>query len=245
MKLLKNIVRVLALASLSLPLTPLTTAKAAEATPITVSSTDPSTEAASDGTITDSKTSTVNVTVLSGILTLDAVPDFNFGNISLGSTVKLKSNVATGSAEDGNSKGLLQVTDSRNLTAKEDIPGFTLTAKMSPLVSQDSQTSLDAILDLNPVPLLDADNNNVSSSSSNLFTKSASLDSSKTGTTSTVINLDKGSYNPGVVKANFNTPDSASMTLPKDSNINYDKSSKDMNAVVTWTLTAKPTVTTN
>lgn len=245
MKLLKNIVRVLALASLSLPLTPLTTAKAAEATPITVSSTD----SASDGTIADSKTSTVNVTVLSGILTLDAVPDFNFGNIALGSTVKLKNNTASkdfdNAVQDGNSKGLLQVTDSRNLTAKEDIPGFTLTAKMSPLVSQDSQTSLDAILDLNPVPLLDADNNNVSSSSSNLFTKSASLDSSKTGTTSTVINLDKGSYNPGVVKANFNTPDSASMTLPKDSNINYDKSSKDMNAVVTWTLTAKPTVTTN
>lgn len=57
--------------------------------------------------------SNANVTVVSGILTLDAVPDFGFGNAASGTTVSLKSNEATGDAQDGNDSGLLQVTDSR------------------------------------------------------------------------------------------------------------------------------------
>ena len=255
MKLLKNIIRILALTSLSLSLTPLTTAKAADANAISVNTSDLTKSddsvvtslAANDTTVADSKVSTVTVTVLSGYLTLDAVPDFNFGNIALGTTAKLKNNTAdtTGienPGEDGNTKGLLQVTDSRNLTSKEDIPGFNLSAKMGSLVGADN-TSLDAILDLSSMPLLDSNNNNVSSSSTNLSTQAASL-TSNASTTSTVMDLKKGSYNPGVIKAGFNTPDSASMTLPKSSDYSYDKSSKNMNAVVTWILTANPTVTT-
>lgn len=249
MKFLKNIIRLLALTSLSLSLTPLTTTKAAEADAISVDKSDSvvTSLAANDSTIADSKTSTVTVTVLSGYLTLDAVPDFNFGNIALGTTAKLKNNTPdttgmTNAVKDGNSKGLLQVTDSRNLTSKEDIPGFNLSAKMGSLVGADN-TSLDAILDLSSMPLLDSNNNNVSSSSASLSTQAASL-ASNASTTSTVMDLKKGSYNPGVIKAEFNTPDSASMTLPKNSDYSYDKSSKNMNAVVTWTLTANPTTTT-
>lgn len=249
MKFLKNIIRLLALTSLSLSLTPLTTIKAAEADAISVDKSDSvvTSLAANDSTEPNSTTSTVTVTVLSGYLTLDAVPDFNFGNIALGSTAKLKNNTpdTTGinnAVDDGNSKGLLQVTDSRNLTSKEDIPGFNLSAKMGSLVGTDN-TSLDAILDLSSMPLLDSNNNNVSSSSTSLSTQAASL-VSNASSTSTVMDLKKGSYNPGVIKAEFNTPDSASMTLPKDSDYSYDKTSKNMNAVVTWTLTANPTTTT-
>ncbi|CAJ1189714.1 hypothetical protein FD33_GL001983 [Companilactobacillus paralimentarius DSM 13238 = JCM 10415] len=249
MKFLKNIIRLLALTSLSLSLTPLTTIKAAEADAISVDKSDSvvTSLAANDSTEPNSTTSTVTVTVLSGYLTLDAVPDFNFGNIALGSTAKLKNNTpdTTGinnAVDDGNSKGLLQVTDSRNLTSKEDIPGFNLSAKMGSLVGTDN-TSLDAILDLSSMPLLDSNNNNVSSSSTSLSTQAASL-VSNASSTSTVMDLKKGSYNPGVIKAEFNTPDSASMTLPKNSDYSYDKTSKNMNAVVTWTLTANPTTTT-
>lgn len=246
MKHLKSIIRLLVLTCLSLPLTPLTTVKAADAIQVD------NTTSSDTTTATDSKTSTVKVTVLSGYLSLDAVPNFNFGNVALGSTVKLENNTHdsdefTGSASngiDGNDKGLLQVTDSRNLTSKENMPGFTVSASITDLNDAKGDISLSDILHLSSMPLLDGDNNNVSNTSSNLYTKEASL-SSITKNTEQIINLQKGTYNPGVIKANFNTPDSASMTVPQDSSYSGDKTTKKMNAVITWKLTTTPTVTSN
>jgi len=285
MKMFKNIVRLLVLTSLSLSLMPLTTTKAvtnndpiqvkdatkSSASPLDItysalSTSTPVTEADSTGTTTTDATntpvsSTVSVTVLSGILTLEAVPDFNFGTMTVGSTGKLKSNTVstdgfmldngtnTSSAtagRDGNSDGLLEVVDSRN--SLEKMPGFTLSASignLNQMMSSDDPT-LPAILHLSSVPLLDDENNNVSATGTDLKTEKASTSSplatGGTATSATVMNMLPGSYNGGLIKATFNTPDSASLEIPGTSN-NTNTSSKKMNAVITWTLNAAPAQT--
>jgi hypothetical protein len=273
MKMLKNIVRLLVLTSLGLSVTPLTTANAATAIQVDKSSElgistvandslDTAVPASADTTTTSTNdptkaTSNVSVTVLSGILTLEAVPNFNFGSVMQGSTAKLKNNTVdtTGynstdktkpitAGEDGNNNGLLEVIDSRNKTDK--MPGFTLSASMGPLKTVDSDTTtadLNAVLHLSAIPLLDGDKNNVSTSSTDQMTKPASIDSSKADSTATVMNLESGSYNAGIISASFTTPDSASLHV-LGSGDNTKQSAKNMNAVITWTLTAKPTVTT-
>lgn len=232
MKIFKNIVRLLVLTSLSLSASPLTTAKAA------------------DTVVKDSKDSTVSVTVLSGILTLDAVPDFSFGSMMPGTTAKLASNTIDASelegnsnvGEDGNSSGILQMTDSRNLTTKENIPGFTLSAAITELQGADGST-MPVSLTLNPLPLLNEKDENISTSSTDLMTNKSVI-SSEMGSTNDIIDLGKGEYNPGIIRAKFNTPDSASLTIPTPKEgIGNVKQAKNMNAVVTWTLTAKPSVT--
>lgn len=267
MKIFKNIVRLLALTSLSLSFSPLTTAKAVTVNnalggTTTTGSTNTDTSTSADASNSDkSDTSTVTVNVLSGILTLDAVPDFNFGSMMIGSTAKLASNTvdlddgfnsdsAAGdvtSGADGNSAGTLQMTDSRNTSGSDNMPGFVLTAKMGQLVnstSDDDSIALNAILNLSSIPLVDSNDENVSNTESNLSTEKAAITSD--GNSATVIKMTKGSYRPGVIKAKFNTPDSASLTIPKDGQsvtTSKDPSSKNVNAVVTWTLSANPTVT--
>lgn len=246
MKLLKNIVRLSFLISLSLSITPLTTAKAADAIQVqTEDTTDTGTTTTDAGTPAYSD---VSVTVLSGILTLEAVPDFNFGTMMQGTTAKLKSNTAnvdgfSNAVDDGNSTGLLEIIDSRNFSST--MAGFTLSASIGQLESSDGSETLPAILKLSSLPLLNSDNQNISNSSADLKTQAIttkSVDGDTPATSDTLINLEKGSYNAGMIKANFNTPDSASLTIPGTSNTTT-KSAKNMNAVVTWTLTAKPTVT--
>jgi len=271
MKTLKNIIRIAALASLSLSISPLTTAKAAAADAIQVTKTAGTTTVnptATDGsdivtklasTDPESPETTVSVTVVSGVLTLDAVPDFNFGTMAKGTTVKLKNNVADTSGfqaekigQDGtvnSPEGYLQMTDSRNLTNPEDMPGFTLTASMGKLMTSDydatagTGSSLDAILHLSALSLKDTDNNNVSNSGVDLKTEAAKI-SSTDDTPQTIIDMKRASYKPGVIRAQYNTPDSASLTSMSDGTTSTDASSKNMNAVITWTLTANPTVTT-
>lgn len=258
MKSLKNIVRFLLMIILSLTLSPLTTAHAANNAlqaqnelDSTTSSDTLNTELSSNDTATDGTTATseVSVTVLSGILTLEAVPNFNFGSLMANSTGKLKGNTTdtTGFAEgdtgiDGNDSGLLEVIDSRNLTS--DMPGFTLTASMGPLktVEADTSADLDAILYLSAIPLLNGDQQNVSNSSTDLTTQAATIDSTKQDAPATVMNLEKGSYNAGIISAKFNTPDSAKLHVGGTNN-GTEQSSKKRNAVITWTLSAKPSVT--
>lgn len=271
MKWFKNVVRLLLLVSLSLSLSPLTTAQAAtkalqvqndtnsitttysalpesESTAVAESDTTTSDSTTDDGNTTAQ--SNVSVTVLSGILTLEAVPNFNFGSLMANSTGKLKSNTTdttgftNGSTAgiDGNDDGLLEVIDSRNMTS--DMPGFTLTASMGPLKTIDTDTSadLDAILYLSAIPLLNGNQQNISNSSKDLSTQAATIDSTKQDAPATVMNLEKGSYNAGIVSAKFNTPDSAKLHVG-GTNDGTEQSAKKRNAVITWTLSAKPSVT--
>lgn len=266
MKLFKNIIRLLALTSLSLSFTPLTTTKAATLqatndTNITYASNNAvatsaditPTSADSDTTTVASgspATSTVTVNVLSGILTLNAVPDFNFGTMMQGATAKLKNNdVDTPLPEndpnktygkDGNDSGLLKIIDSRNQSSK--MPGFTLSASIGNLQNIDATEKLPAILRLSAMPLLDGDDNNITATSSDQKTLPATIDSRDQGTLVPVISLSSGDYNAGIISAKFNTPDSASLEIPSKGD-NSKESSKNMNAIITWTLNAAPVVT--
>ncbi|MFH5810125.1 hypothetical protein [Companilactobacillus sp. FL22-1] len=278
MKLFKSIASLLFLTSLSLSLAPTVTAQAASTTssmPITYSAitasdtaasstsaaatpTDDTTTATVDSTGKAQATSQVTVNVVSGVLTLEAVPDFNFGKMVIGDTKKLVNNTVDSSdfvvddgtnnstataGRDGNDSGLLEVIDSRNYS--ETAPGFSLSASLSvlhPTQSDTDTSSLIAILDLNKIALLDDDNNNVSNNATELYTQKVSLSSDQAA--ENVINLQPGEYNGGLISAKFNTPDTASLHIPKDGNNSTTKpSSRNMNAVVTWTLNAAPTKT--
>lgn len=279
MKLFKNIARLLVLTSLSLSFTPLTTAKAAttnnalnvdtsavtgktssKSLGVTYSANTPTATPIAESTDADTTTTTkdatsqVSVTVLSGILTLEAVPDFNFGTIMQGSIAKLQNNNPDTSefntdrdkdpltaGIDGNTSGLLEVIDSRN--SKETMPGFTLTAGMGKLMSADASSSLNAILNLTAMPLIDGDKNNVSTTSTDLTTRAVKIESG--GDAQAVMSMAPGSYNGGLISTSFNTPDSASLEIPKgqDSVISGGSGTKNMNAIVTWTLNSAPPAT--
>ncbi|MQS75357.1 hypothetical protein FHL06_02975 [Lactobacillus halodurans] len=279
MKLLNKFIRLLALISLSLSITPLTTVKAsddiqvkdttksssnlavtysdtdASDTPVATASATPTTTT-DDGT-SQTATSNVSVTVLSGILTLAAVPDFNFGTMTVGSTSKLQNNTADATdfntdstngdvtaGQDGNDSSLLEVIDSRNFTS--EMPGFTLTASIGQLTNADASKKLDAILNLSSIPLLNDSDENISNSSTYLKTNAIQISNdSSSNKNSTLIDLQRDSYNAGVIKAKFNTPSSASLTIPNQTGSTSEESTNHMNAVVTWTLTAKPSVQSN
>lgn len=72
-----------------------------------------STSAESDDKTPATGVSDGYVYLISGFLTLDDVPDFNFGTVAVGSTGYLVNNSGA-IGDDGNSDGVLQVTDSRS-----------------------------------------------------------------------------------------------------------------------------------
>lgn len=253
MKKLKRVLFSLLIATSTL-LTLSTNTVNADTTTATVASDGTST--AADGTVVDSKTSTVSVTVLSGILTLDAVPDFSFRAVD-GAKVSLKSNTTDNSNNsagaatandgnsDGNNTGLLQVTDSR-VSISDNNPisaGFTLGAKISTLqpFNSDDKPISGFELTLNPQALINAQGNSIDINNSHaLFSNKAVLSDTKTSDTN-VIDLDSGEYSPGVVSATFSQfTDGASLYLPKGSTGTSTKEKREYNAVITWTLTPKP-----
>lgn len=134
--------------------------------------------------------------------------------------------------------------DSRN--QKSTMPGFSLSASMSSLYPSNSAadtTKLNAILHLSSIPLLDGDKNNVSSTSKDMKTEPATISSNNN--TAQIMNLQAGTYNAGLISAAFNTPDSASLQVLNNSKATTDNknSAKNMNAVITWTLTTTPVAT--
>lgn len=196
--------------------------------------------------------SNANVTVVSGILTLDAVPDFGFGNGAAGSTVTLKNNDrdanADASAEDGNNEGLLQVTESR--VDKDNVaPGFTLTAALAPFTSKQDASGTgvnDFTLNLASQGLVDGKGENVTTSTSTsgaINSEAAALTSdSKAGN---VMSLKAGTYKTGSISTNFTKADGdkaagATLDIPDDAGkvSTPDKASaKSFNSTITWTLT--------
>ncbi|MCD2256954.1 WxL domain-containing protein [Agrilactobacillus fermenti] len=94
----------------------------------------------------DKGTATANseayVNVKSGILTLDAVPDFDFGDGVAGSTVGLVDNKSVIN-NDGNARGLLQITDART-TAQQTATGAGYQLKLSVNPFEDGNSNSDA-----------------------------------------------------------------------------------------------------
>lgn len=191
-------------------------------------------------TATSSETSNVNITVVSDLLTLDAVPNFNFGSGASGATVDLKDNSDDGNIiVDGNSQGILQVTESRK-NADGQTPGFNLSARLNSFSS--NGTNIDGFsMNLNSEELFDSDGDNISTGSNKLSTNKATLNAGSDQETS-VMNLAAGSYKSGTIRTSFTTPDSASLYVPKSADVS-SKSVKKYSSSIVWTLT--PTPSTN
>ena len=202
-----------------------------------------------DGSTTGTATaqSNANVKVVSGILTLDAVPDLGFGTAAAGSTVNLTNNKADKAAEDSQNQGLLTVTESR-----AGAPGFTLSAGLTPFndgtgTGKDGDTTGNAAdpftLMLKATPLKDDQGANVSTGS-DLSTSDASIIADGTST-APVIDLAKGAYNTGAINASFTAADKDAMLKVTGTPTTADKaSSKSYNSTITWTLKANASGTT-
>lgn len=183
---------------------------------------------------TDTKTSNVNVTVISGTLTLDAVPSFNFENAQAGTSVNLKDNSTDGDVVvDGNSKGILKVTDSR-----KNSPGFILSARLNSFSNSDN----DFTMTLNSQELYDDSGDNISNSSNDLTTEKAKLTAGSNQNTE-VMNLASGSYQSGTITTSFTSPDSASLYVPNSADNSNTSSVKKYSSTITWTLTPNPATT--
>lgn len=195
--------------------------------------------------------SIASVTVISGILTLDKVPNFNFATGMAGTNVNLLNNTVDNADEvDGNGAGELAVSDTRT-NADGTTPGFKLTASVGNFTTaSDSSLAVDDFkLTLASLPLLDKNEQNIKSGLSEFggladaTTNPVTLTSD--GTSQDVINLAKGAYAQGQMTATFNTPDSASLAIPKDASVSTDRKPKSTkyNSTITWTLTPTPKTT--
>ncbi|TGD22814.1 hypothetical protein EGT49_07770 [Companilactobacillus suantsaicola] len=185
--------------------------------------------------------SNANVTVQSGLLTLDAVPDFGFANAAEGTTVALDNNDTNGNpATDSQGKGVLTVTESR---AKE--PGFTLGASITKFANVDDSTDTKAYtLNLKPTELKNDKGESIATGATALNTKDMSITGGATGTADNLIDLEGGTYNAGPINASFTADDkNAFLDLTDPSSTGSDKNGvKSYNATITWTLTSQPVV---
>ncbi|APX72032.1 WxL domain-containing protein [Companilactobacillus allii] len=202
---------------------------------------------AGDGSTVGSATATsnANVTVVSGILTLDAVPDFGFGSGASGTTVNLKSNAATGDGVDGNNEGLLQVTESRSQT-----PGFTLSAQLGAFkdaTTSDAVTTTSAFnLNLPKQGLVNAKGENIGKVGDQYTTGnvvSTGNDTSKTnidGAATDVMDV-SGDYTTGPISASYKDANSASLDIANGiGDGTAPGTAQSLKSEITWTLTAKP-----
>ncbi|KRO00405.1 WxL domain-containing protein [Companilactobacillus kimchiensis] len=191
---------------------------------------------AGDGSTVGTATaeSNANVKVVSGILTLNAVPDLGFGTAAAGSTVKLQDNTATKSEEDSQNQGLLSVTESR-----AGAPGFTLSAGLTAFNDGTTDAADPFTLQLKATPLKDDEAKNVSTGA-DLNSQDASIiaDGKSTGE---VINLAKGTYNTGAINASFTKADNdALLKVTGAATGAKEATNKSYNSKITWTLKATP-----
>ncbi|AKP68053.1 WxL domain-containing protein [Companilactobacillus ginsenosidimutans] len=199
----------------------------------------------SDPTQGAKATSTANVTVISGFLSLEAVPDFSFGRAISGSIAKLDQGEEHAiPSEDGNSDGILRVVESRDKKTSSDTSsskatnqGFEVTATIGKFTGDDNKPVDGFILNLAPQSF-----NNTDGKPSGLSTKALTLnpdnDSTATGSILNVKDTDevKGSY-----QAVFNSANAATLKVPDAATAGKD--GKDgiskYKGVITWTLNAK------
>ena len=196
-----------------------------------------------DGSDTGSATATsnVNVNVISGLLTLDAVPNFSFGNAAAGSTVNLKDNSTEGNiVVDGNSDGILQVTESRQ-NSDNSTPGFVLSARLNAFTNNGNEVN-GFTMTLNPEELYDGTGNSASTSSDKLMTEKAKLNAGSNQDTN-VMNLAAGSYKTGTITTSFTDSNSASLYVPSNAGDLTKASVKKYSSTIVWTLTPKPSTT--
>lgn len=176
--------------------------------------------------------SNVNVNVLSGVLSLSAVPDFGFGSGAAGTTVNLLDNNADGIGEDGNAEGNLSVIDSRDTQS-----GFTVAAQLGDFTTGDPAVKASGFqLQLNPVAM----SNSASNSNLNNFNTLQGV-TNDSGQSTTVMNALSGAYKKGTVTAQFKDAADAALYIPNAAgSATGTSTAKAYKGTVTWTLTTKP-----
>lgn len=188
--------------------------------------------------------SDANVKVISGLLTLDKVPDFGFGTAAAGSKVDLQDNTSA-IENDGNQSGILQVTDSRTDPNTKATAGFNVTAALGTFNNTDKEGNVtpatgDFLLELKPVQLTTTtDAKDVIQGQKS---KGVTLKSGDTATAPKVMDLEAGTYNNGAIIAQFaaqtGAPNSnAQLTVPASAGNGSEASAKSYSASITWTLT--------
>ncbi|MQS89150.1 WxL domain-containing protein [Companilactobacillus mishanensis] len=171
-----------------------------------------------------SATSEANVQIVSGFLTLDMVPDFSFGTVISGGKTNLKPATVSTIKDDGNSQGILQVSETRD-TAK----GFVVTAELAGFRADGKgDEQKDFTLALTKQALVDQDGKNIAGASS----KQATITSDNKPVE--VINLADGAYNKGQIRAIFNNSDAAQLSVGKSSVTGQKKQA--YSSVITWKL---------
>lgn len=191
-----------------------------------------------DGKISAKASSDANVTVVSGYLSLEQVPDFSFGRSIAGSTAQLQQGTS-GIDDDGNQNGMLKITETRfnddtaPVNGQSKNGGFQLSAKMDPFTSQDSSAAAVSgfTLNLKNKSLVAT----TGSTATTLATNDATLKDDGT-TSQTILTAKPTDKLSGTYYAQFLKPDDASLVIPADA--------KGKNGVglykgqITWTLTA-------
>jgi len=203
-------------------------------------------DAKGDGADTGTATADSNaaVQVINGVIVLDKVPDFNFGAAAQNSTKVMQDNsrnTNNSEATDGNSDGILQVTEARSAA-----PGFTVSAVLGAFKNSDnsaiSSTNAggDFQLNLNPTALSYNDtpwmNGNIA-----YTTTKAELPSDGT-TSGTVLQETKASgYKAGTYAAKFDAQatDPTSLKVGDMGKKEADTPSvQAVHSTITWTLDA-------
>lgn len=176
--------------------------------------------------------SDASVTVVSGFLTLEQVPDFSFGRVMENTTARLQQGTSA-IDDDGNQDGILRVTESR-----KDNAGFDVTAKMDDFTNDKDVVSKGFVLNLNPVAFINASNGDYSG----IQTGKVSLDADKE---KTVLSATKENKLQGTYQAKYSDSKDASLVVPKDtSSKDSGKTATSYKGKITWTLNAKAEGTT-
>ncbi|AYE38960.1 hypothetical protein D1B17_10100 [Companilactobacillus zhachilii] len=197
--------------------------------------------------------SNASVNVVSGVLILDQVPDFNFGTAASGSVKGLVDNskgsqntsntTATDgtAAVDGNDKGALQVIESRNA-----LSGFTVSASLGSFQDAKGNAvvgSNDAkdpfILNLNPANMTLNGKDYMNSTTPFQTAKANIATTDKEAAPVMAVAEGQTGYTTGTYAADLNTGDLVSLSVPSGINAGEQKV-QSLNSTITWTLAATP-----
>ncbi|WP_125772189.1 WxL domain-containing protein [Companilactobacillus furfuricola] len=188
--------------------------------------------------------SDANVQVISGFLSLDAVPDFSFGRAIEGNTAELL-NGQSAIQDDGNQDGLLQITESRTADSKEPgspNKGFTLSAQLGDFVDKNgtpfaANGSEQFKMNLKPQAVKLASDGSIPG---NLHTSQVSLLAG--GKSAEILTAKPEDKLMGTYKMIFEGQNAASLYVPKGSK--SDNAINEWKSKITWTLNAAAAATT-
>lgn len=212
--------------------------------------------------------SNASVNVVSGVLVLDQVPDFNFGAAASGSVKGLvdnskgtqpdtEENDKGTAAIDGNAQGNLQVIESR-----DKLTGFTVSAALGDFTDASGaavkgngtgteENGSAFILNLKPANMTlngkDYKNGNVNYQTEKANITATTNDPDETAAqpgagAAKVMNVAEGDtgYTTGTYAAALNTSDLVSLTVPSGIGKAGSQSVQSLNSTITWTLATTP-----